>query len=189
MLVLLDNGHGKETPGKRSPVWKDGTSQIFEWEYTRRLTKEIQYELTKLGIDSIRIVDGDEDVKLSARARIVNEYCKKDRCILVSVHLNATPNATGWEVWTTKKENNSDKLAQYFLDVFPEIFPDEKLRGAKEEDFTLLYKSNCPCVLTENFFMDSLKDKELLQSQDGFNKIVKLHVEAIKKYMENENID
>jgi len=23
--VLLDAGHGKETPGKRSPVWKDGS--------------------------------------------------------------------------------------------------------------------------------------------------------------------
>lgn len=31
-IVLLDNGHGKETSGKRSPLWKDG-SQLFEWEY------------------------------------------------------------------------------------------------------------------------------------------------------------
>lgn len=31
--VILDNGHGKETPGKRSPIWGDG-SQLFEWEFT-----------------------------------------------------------------------------------------------------------------------------------------------------------
>lgn len=29
MLVVLDNGHGNNTPGKRSPVWDDGT-QLYE---------------------------------------------------------------------------------------------------------------------------------------------------------------
>ena len=30
LTVILDNGHGKDTPGKRSPVWTDG-AQLFEW--------------------------------------------------------------------------------------------------------------------------------------------------------------
>lgn len=29
LIILLDNGHGKETPGKRSPKWDD-MPQIFE---------------------------------------------------------------------------------------------------------------------------------------------------------------
>ena len=33
-IVILDNGHGEETAGKRSPVWGDG-SQLFEWEFNR----------------------------------------------------------------------------------------------------------------------------------------------------------
>lgn len=32
--ILLDNGHGYDTPGKRSPIWPDG-SQLFEWEFNR----------------------------------------------------------------------------------------------------------------------------------------------------------
>ena len=45
-----------------------------------------------------------------------------------------------------------------FENIFPDIFPDKKLRGHKEKDFTLLYKVNCPCVLTENFFYDNKEE-------------------------------
>ena len=38
MKVLLDNGHGENTAGKRSPKWKDGT-QLFEWEYAREIAQ------------------------------------------------------------------------------------------------------------------------------------------------------
>ena len=40
MKVLLDNGHGENTPGKRSPKWSDG-SQLFEWEYAREIAKGV----------------------------------------------------------------------------------------------------------------------------------------------------
>ena len=44
MIIILDNGHGQETPGKRSPKWSDGT-QLLEWEWTRRLVKAIYNQL------------------------------------------------------------------------------------------------------------------------------------------------
>ncbi len=43
-IVLLDNGHGKETAGKRSPVWGDG-SQLFEWEFNRDIVRRIAEKL------------------------------------------------------------------------------------------------------------------------------------------------
>ena len=39
-MVILDNGHGKETSGKRSPIWSDG-SQLFEWEFNRDIVQRI----------------------------------------------------------------------------------------------------------------------------------------------------
>ena len=39
-IVILDNGHGQETPGKRSPVWSDG-KQLFEWEFNRDIVRRI----------------------------------------------------------------------------------------------------------------------------------------------------
>ena len=120
----------------------------------------------------------------------MNELVKKQSCILVSVHCNAG-GGTGWEIWTTTKKNNSDKLAQCFIDTYKEQFPNwntkrhiEKLRGHKEKDWTLLYMSNCPCVLTENWFMDTESNCKWLLSEEGFDQVCTLHVNAIKKYLE-----
>ena len=51
MKVLLDNGHGENTPGKRSPKWSDG-SQLFEWEYAREIAKGVYNQLRAKGIDA-----------------------------------------------------------------------------------------------------------------------------------------
>lgn len=123
---------------------------------------------------------------LTERANAVNKIVD-NKCILVSIHGNAAPgdgwsSANGWEVWTTTKKNNSDKLAQCFIEEFPKVFPDKKLRGAKEEDFTLLYKANCPCVLTENFFYNNKEECKYMLSEGGKKKIVDLHVKSIINY-------
>lgn len=91
MKILLDNGHGENTAGKRSPLWPDG-SQLFEWAYTREITSRIFSELTKLGIDSELIVRESIDVPIRERARRVNSICKKvgiRNCFLISIHCNA----------------------------------------------------------------------------------------------------
>ena len=40
IVVILDAGHGKETPGKRSPILEDG-SQLLEWEFNRDICNRI----------------------------------------------------------------------------------------------------------------------------------------------------
>jgi N-acetylmuramoyl-L-alanine amidase len=182
IMILLDNGHGKETPGKRSPVWKDGT-QLFEWEYNRKVVDGIIKKLDEIGIKSVKLVPEDKDISLSERAARANKICQNNTCILISVHCNAG-GGTGWEVFSTTKKNNSDKLANTFIEVYKESFPDKKCRGHKESDFTVIYKSNCPSVLTENFFMDTESDCKFLMSDEGFNRIVDLHVNAIMKYIQ-----
>lgn len=182
IMILLDNGHGKETPGKRSPVWKDGT-QLFEWEYNRKVVDGIINKLDEIGIKSVKIVPEDKDISLSERAARANKFCQNNTCILISVHCNAG-GGTGWEVFSTTKKNNSDKLANTFIEVYKESFPDKKCRGHKESDFTVIYKSNCPSVLTENFFMDTESDCKFLMSEEGFQRVVNLHVESILKYID-----
>lgn len=188
ILVLLDPGHGKEVPGKRSLVLPDGR-QLFEWAYAREIAHRIQDCLNNIGVKSEITNKTDKEIGLSKRAEIANEFCKTQKCILVSIHCNAAGDgktwtkANGWEVWSTESKNNSDKLAQCFLDVYKEIFPNRNLRGHKEKNFTVLYKTNCPCVLTENFFMDNKEECEFLLSEKGKNDIVNLHVKAILKYI------
>ena len=184
--VLLDNGHGKETAGKRSPKWDDGT-QLFEWEENRKIVAAIEKKLKAIGIKCIRLVPEDKDITLSSRAARANQYVDKYRCIMISVHCNAArqPNtAWGWSVWTTTAKNNSDKLAQCFLNHFKECIPGRKNRGHYEKNFTVIFKTNCPCVLTENFFMDTYDECQYLLSEKGIDEIAELHVRAILEFQE-----
>lgn len=191
--VILDAGHGEETPGKRSPVLEDGR-QLLEWKFNREVCAVIKQLLDEEGIKCILANEDNVDYKLSERASVINIICDNERefgstPIMISVHGNAAlngndwVNVTGWEVYSTPGETNSDKLAECFCEVFSSVFPDKKLRGHKEEDFTVIVKTNCPCVLTENFFYDGKSDCELMLSDEGKMNIARLHVEAIKKYM------
>lgn len=54
-FVILDNGHGIDTPGKRSPVWSDGT-QLFEYEFTRDIVGKISEWLKFGGISHCILV-------------------------------------------------------------------------------------------------------------------------------------
>lgn len=66
MKVLIDNGHGANTPGKRSP---DG--RLREYAYTREIAERLEVELRKRGIDAERIVHEELDVPLVERCRRV----------------------------------------------------------------------------------------------------------------------
>ena len=51
MKILIDNGHGSNTKGKRSP---DG--RLMEYAYTREIAELVVSELLEKGIDAERIV-------------------------------------------------------------------------------------------------------------------------------------
>lgn len=115
MKILLDNGHGQDTPWKRSP---DGFFR--EYAYTRFLASQIQEQLITLGLDAQLLVPELEDIPLPERCRRVNAVCQefgKDQVILLSLHVNAAGkgrewmNARGWSCYTTRGETAADGLA------------------------------------------------------------------------------
>lgn len=195
MKILIDNGHGENTKGKRSP---DGLFR--EYAYAREIADSIVRVLKAKGYDAERIVHETEDVPLSERARRVNEICGKfgkNNVILVSIHCNASGNgsqwmnARGWSAYTSKGNTKADALASCLYASAAEHFPAGiKIRSDWsdkdpdwEENFYILQKTKCPAVLTENFFMDSKEDIEFLNSPDGRKAIVALHVDGIIKYI------
>jgi N-acetylmuramoyl-L-alanine amidase len=197
-VILLDNGHASTTPGKRSPVWNDGY-QFFEYEFNRDVVSRIAKELKKLGIKyEIITPEVDVDVKLTTRVNRVNNFCKKygtSNCLLISVHANAGANggwckARGWSVYTTKGVTKSDAIATIFYNEAENLLPRFNMTTRKdmsdgdpdyEENFTIIYKSLCPAILTENLFMDNKEDCEFLRSDWGREMIARIHVNAIKK--------
>lgn len=190
MKVLIDNGHGSNTPGKRSP---DG--RLREYAYTREIAERLVMELRKNGIDAERIVKEEIDVPLAERCRRANEY-KASEAILVSIHCNAAGNgsdwmsARGWEAWTSVGKTKADKLATCLYENAEYCLPGMKIRKDmtdgdqdKENGFYILKHTKCPAVLTENLFQDNKKDVEFLLSEEGKLAIVNMHVWGIMKYL------
>lgn len=196
MKILIDNGHGHNTPGKRSP---DG--KFREYAYNREIAKRIVADLIDRGHDAELIVPEDNDISLEERVRRVNKIClaSDPSCvILVSIHVNAAGNgskwlnATGWSVYTCKGQTESDRLADCLCEAAIKHFPGRRIRTDFsdsdpdwEENFSLLSNTLCPAVLTENFFMDSRSDLEYLQSRAGKQAVVDTHVEGIIEYIES----
>ena len=198
MKILIDNGHGNNTLGKRSP---DG--KFREYAYNREIAKRIVADLIDKGYDAELLVPEDNDISLEERVRRVNTLCSahgKSNVILVSIHVNAAgngskwTNATGWSVYTCKGQTASDKLAECLCEAAIKNFPGKRIRtdysdgdSDWEANFYILRHTVCPAVLTENFFMDGL-DLEFLQSKAGKQAIVDTHVEGIIEYIESFSI-
>ena len=158
MKILIDNGHGLNTPGKRSP---DGT--LIEAAYTREIARRIVSDLTDRGYDAELLVPENEDISLSERVRRVNEICLTNEpsrtthrhgrprsaisssspaptgdlmpnVILISIHVNAAGNgskwlnATGWSVYTCKGQTESDRLADCLCEAAIKHFPGRRIR-------------------------------------------------------------
>lgn len=195
MKILIDNGHGEETPGKRSP---DGLFR--EYRYTREIAHKIVEKLKEQGYDAELLVPESEDISLQERTRRTNEWCGKlgaDKVILVSVHCNAAGDssawmkARGWSAYTSKGTTKADELATILYKAAEANFINQKIRKDFsdgdpdfEESFYILRKTKCPAVLTENFFQDNKEDVSYLLSLEGRTQIVKTHIDGIINYVD-----
>ena len=194
MKILIDNGHGLNTPGKRFP---DG--KFIEAIYTREIARRIVAGLLDRGYDAELLISENEDIPLSERISRVNAHCQalgKSNVILVSIHVNAAGNgskwmnATGWSVYTCKGRTESDRLAECLCESSVKNFPGHRIRTDMsdgdmdwEENFYLLRKSLCVAVLTENFFQGCLSEVQFLQSESGKQAIIDTHTEALIHYI------
>ena len=194
MKILLDNGHGINTPGKRSP---DG--HFREYAYNRYLAFRIREQLLALGLDVQLLVPEREDISLQERCRRVNTICQQlgsDQVLLISLHVNAAGNgkewlnARGWCCFTTVGKTMADALATCLYEAAHAQLPGQRIRKDTtdgdpdlEQDFYILRHTSCPAVLTENLFMDNREDVAFLESAEGSQSIANLHVEGIRHYL------
>lgn len=194
MKILIDNGHGVDTPGKRSPDEK-----LREYAWNRLIAGRIVAALTDLGHDAQLLVPEQEDISLSERCRRVNAICQAfgtRNVILISIHANAAGRgdrwyeATGWCAYTTRGDTRADALATSLYEAAKFHLPGQRLRTDYtdgdpdlEADFYILRHTLPPAVLVENFFMDSRRDYKFLLSADGQQAIVNLHVDGICRYL------
>lgn len=194
MKILIDNGHGVETPGKCSP---DHSYREYAW--AREIAWLIVSGLKDRDVDAELLVPGIHDVPLTERTRRVNEFCGKlgaDKVLLVSIHSNASGNgdwmkARGWSAFTTKGETKADKLATCLYDAAEQYLEGKTIRKDMsdgdpdwEENFYILRKTKCAAVLTENFFHDNKEDLAYMTSDEGKHAIAQTHITGIINYID-----
>ena len=209
-IILIDNGHGRNTPGKCSPAASKGLTDspyyFREYAWARQCARGIVSELRKLGLSASLRVSEEDDIILRERAARVNAYCRtngKENVLLVSIHVNAAGRdgkwmtARGWSAFTTKGITEADRLAACLIDAAENTFR-APLRVRKysmadrysrdfEENFYILKNTSCPAVLTENFFQDNREDVLYLKSTEGLNSCIRCHVDGITRYINAKN--
>lgn len=190
---LLDPGHGGIVAGKyvtaprKMFTFPDG-KVIQEGVVNRGITFRLINKLEAAGIEFRDIVDANDDVALSVRVnRADAEYMKDKRCIFLSIHSNAG-GGSGNEIYTSRGQTKSDKIANIFCEVYQKLFPQFKFRAEqvdgdadKEADFYVLRKTDCPALLVENLFFDNRKEAEFLLSAEGQEAFAECLFQAIVK--------
>lgn len=192
MKILIDNGHGQDTAGKRSP---DG--RLREYTFAREIAARLEKALQAKGYDAERIVTEESDIKLSERSRRANAYCRKlgaKNVLLVSIHNNAAGadgqwhNAKGWSAHISLNASTSSKKLALHLIKAAEAAGLKIRRYSPQEPYwrqnlAICRDTLCPAVLTENLFQDNKDDVAWLLSESGKQTITGLHVEGIINYI------
>lgn len=192
MTILVDNGHGASTPGKRSP---DGILREYAW--SREVAMMICDQLQAEGHDARLLVPETDDIPLAERCRRANLF-DKNNSILVSLHINASSSdgkwhaARDWRIFTTRGITEADKLAEFIWKAAKRVFTYPQAVGSYsnqqyghdwENDFYIIKKVYMPAVLVENFFMDNRENCEFLLSDAGKAACAEAIVLGIEDYM------
>ena len=123
--------------------------------------------------------------------KYLNQLTPTHPLVYITLHNNAAGsegkwlNATGIEVYSSRGETKSDKIATLFLEMCEEAFPEFKYRKDlqdgdpdKEANFTELM-SKWPSILIEWLFMDSKKDIQYLKDDVHKQSLVNFLVDFI----------
>lgn len=199
--IILDAGHGINTPGKRSP---DG--RFREYKFNRIIVNAVAEHLRLRGYDVEILTPEETDVPLPDRVDRANRMtCQPclpiQKVCIISIHGNAAGNgskwmkARGWCAYTCKGHTLSDELATCLYKAARKHLPGQRIRTDYtdgdtdfEAQFYLLRNTYAAAVLTENLFYDNPDDLAFLESVEGQKAIVALHIEGIVDFLEHVRV-
>ena len=163
ILIAIDDGHGKETAGKRSPAFSDGRI-LKENDFNERTAEFLQEALQRNGFDTLMVAPEDTDTPLKTRVQRAND-ARAD--VYISIHANAHGTewngANGIETWVYEKvmgDSETYRLAKcvhYGLIVAT----GRKSRGIKRSgDLYVLNATRMHAVLVECGFMTNREEAD-----------------------------
>ena len=177
MRIVIDAGHGPETPGKRSP---DGS--LREYQFNSAVAR---YAADRLftgyeGVDIMLTHDDSRDVPLKERTDRANAWVAD---LFVSIHANAA--GEGWSsaqgIETYVYETRPPAAVALANAVQRQLIratgrPD---RGVKSANFHVLRETRMTAILVECGFMTHREECELLKSDEYRRKCAEAIVAGI----------
>lgn len=182
-IVILDDGHGWETPGKRSA---DGS--LRENEFNSSLESKLNLLLDGCEIEYYSLASGWADENLNKRSKLENHhyrFAQKEgkQTIGISIHADAyLPDlgANGFCVYYFKKglaySKKGKKFARYIADSITQsdfkhghIITPRHDSGIQGENFHMLRETLGTWCLIENAFMTNDRDLSYLKRDDFRN--------------------
>lgn len=161
-VIAIDNGHGFNTAGKRTPPFPGTGKVIKEWQFNHPTARILKSELEGLGHTVIMVSDTSTDTPLATRVNKANQF---NVDLFISIHYNALKavwgNHGGIETWYSTGSVKGKDLANK---VQAALINKTKLRnrGIKEGTFYVLKNTNSPAILIECGFMDNLQEASLM---------------------------
>lgn len=188
LVIAIDDGHGANTPGKRSPERLGPV--LRENKFNSAVADYLKAELLRHGWQVVMTAAGDGDVSITQR---YNAAAHAKAQILVSIHANAG-GGTGIECLYQEGSESGHRLARL---VQEEVVASSHLRdrGLKTkytsadgslQDVGILKgasRHNIAACLIECGFMDNPTDLKLLRSSEYRQACARAIFRAIYRYI------
>ncbi|MFA9423773.1 MAG: N-acetylmuramoyl-L-alanine amidase [Sedimentibacter sp.] len=175
-LVMLDDGHGNDTSGKRTPLFEDG-SYMKENDFSRVVIEKVsdmfeQYE----NVDVFFTAKEKRDISLDERVERANDVYVAgkdlyDKIVLVSVHANALTGVWGTQNGTATFYYPNNMIDKAFAEVIQKnLIAKTKLNphrgGVVGGNFQIIRDVKMTACLCECAFMDNLAEAKMLITDD-----------------------
>jgi N-acetylmuramoyl-L-alanine amidase len=194
-LIALCDGHGSDTPGKRTPAIPTLKGRVIhENEFNKAVIKFLDEELRRCGFRTLLVAPTDADTPLKARTDLANA---KGADAYISVHYDALDSKFDGEgkdpeghtvfVYKGQRGKASGKLAECVHKYLVQGTP-QKDRGIKEADFHVLRETHMVAILTENGFMDNLKEAVRMIDPKFQKECAVEHAKGICEYFKVEYV-
>lgn len=169
-IVFLDPGHGGSDPGAVGHGLRESDMALDVCKRAKRiLDPYLDCRLTR---------EDDVFLSLSARPRMANEAGAD---LFVSYHFNSAANMrvpNSWEVYTTRGQNRSDRLADCIGREHAVRFPEQSARNDfsdgdldKEANFAVIRGTLCPSCLMEGEFIHTSQGADLIRKDENREKM------------------
>ena len=168
IMIAIDDGHGMETAGKRTPAFSDG-SIMKENEFNNAVAEYLTAALERNGFEVLMVAPGDEDTALKTRVQRANDT---RAAAYISIHANAygtTWNeANGLETWIYEKVMPDSETFRFAKCIHDELIRATGLRNRgmkRSSDLFVLKNTAMHAVLVECGFMTNKEEAALLKDE------------------------